>query len=77
MFKQGQIVKSKQRTESAQLFVMVLFDREPSDTQFNGVVIKDKGNCGDDYEAETGYVTNVWNTSQFELTSWEEVKPYL
>jgi len=77
MFKQGQIVKSKQRTESAQLFVMVLFDRMPSDTQFNGVVIKDMANCGDDYEAETGYVTNVWNTSQFELTSWEEVKPFL
>lgn len=77
MFKQGEIVKSKQRTKSAQLFVMVLFDRTPSDTQFNGVVIKDMANCGDDYEAETGYVTNVWNTSQFELTSWEEVKPFL
>jgi len=77
MFKQGQIVKSKQRTESAQLFVMVLFDRVPSDTQFNGVVIKDMANCGDDYEAEDGYVTNVWNTSQFEVTSWEEVKPFL
>ena len=77
MFKQGQIVKSKQRTESAQLFVMVLSDRTPSDIQFNGVVIKDMANCGDDYGAETGYVTNVWNTERFELTSWEEVKPFL
>lgn len=77
MFKQGQIVKSKQRTESAQLFVMVLFDREPSDSQFNGVVIKDMSYCGDGYEAEAGYVTNIWNTEQFELTSWVEVKTFL
>lgn len=56
---------------------MVLFDRTPSETQFNGVVIKDMDNFGDDEGAETGYVTNVWNTSQFESTSWEEVKPFL
>jgi len=69
MFKQGEIVKSKQRTETAQLFVMVLVDKAPSDTQFNVVVIKDMSDCGDEFETETGYVTNVWNTSQFELTT--------
>lgn len=74
---QGDLVKSRLRSDEYPLFLMVLADKNPNDTQFNGVVIKDMANCGDDYEAETGYVTNVWNTEQFELTSWEEVKPFL
>jgi len=77
MFKQGDLVKSKDRTESAQLFVMVLFDRTPSKTQFNGVVIKDMTDCGESFETESGFISNSWNTDHFEKVSWEEIKPYL
>ena len=76
-FEQGQIVKSKNRTEVAQLFVMVLLDRIPSKTQFKGVVIKDMTDWDGGYEAQAGFVTNDWNTDQFELTTWEEVKLFL
>jgi hypothetical protein len=69
MFLQGEIVKSKTRTKGHELFLMVLFDPNPSSDQFNAVVLKDfKG------DEEPGRVSNVWNTSKFNLSSWGELK---
>lgn len=77
MFKQGDLVKSKQRTKTSPLFLMVLFGTL-SHKQFKGVVIKDMLHFGgDDWESESGYVANNWNISQFELTNWEEVKMFI
>lgn len=36
MFKQGDLVKSKLRTDERPLFLMVLYDDNPSGIQFNG-----------------------------------------
>ena len=72
MFLQGEIVKSKQRTEKHELFLMVLFDPKPSSSQFNAVVLKDFAN-----NKEQGLVANNWNTDQFELTNWNELKRLL
>jgi len=78
-FKQGQIVKSNLRTEEYPLFVMVLFDKDPSKTQFNGVILIDYSATLDEnneicYDEAPGYVTNVWNTDKFDLSDWNEVK---
>lgn len=72
MFLQGEIVKSKQRNKNYELFLMVLFDPTPSASQFNGVVLKDFAG-----EEESGYDCNVWNTDQFELSNWSELKELL
>jgi hypothetical protein len=78
MFKQGEIVKSKQRYPDFPKFVMVLFDKSPSETQFNGVVIFCKSNNDElDEDEEAGYETNVWNTEFFEKSSWEELKKWI
>lgn len=74
-FKQGQLVKCNLRTKSAQLFLLVMHDRNPSNSQFNAVVILDMSGVG--YESEAGYISDSWNRQHFELTTWEEVKPYL
>lgn len=78
MFLQGEILKSKKRSEDYPKFVMVLFDRSPSHIQFNAVVIFCKS-CSDELseEDEVGYVTNNWNTSTWERSSWEEVKRWI
>ena len=68
IFLQGEIVKSKQRTEKHELFLMVLFDPTPSSIQFNAVVLKDFAGI-----EEIGATANNWNVSQFELSSWEEL----
>ena len=72
MFSQGQIVKSKQRTENNGLFLMVIFDPTPCQHQFNAVVLKD---CSD--SESQGDVFNNWNNDQFELSNWEELKMFL
>lgn len=72
MFLQGEIVKSKQRTEKHELFLMVLFDHKPSSSQFNAVVLKDFA-----HNEEPGLVANNWNTDQFELSDWNELKRLL
>ena len=76
--KQGDLVRSTIRGEKSQLFIMVLHDPTPSDTQFNGVIIKDMGERGDGgQDRQPGYVDNSWNTDKFDECTWEEVKPYL
>lgn len=78
MFLQGEILKSKERSEDYPKFVMVLFDKNPNQTQFNGVVIFSKNSSDtllDDDEA--GFITNNWNTSMWEKSSWEEVKHWI
>lgn len=72
MFLQGEIVKSKSRTKGRELFLMVLFDSNPSLSQFNAVVLKDF--TGDE---EIGDISNAWNTSKFILSNWNELKPLL
>lgn len=72
MFLQGEIVKSKSRTEEYPLFLMVLFDKSPSQDQFNAVVLLDKNN-----EEEPGEVSNVWNYDKFQLTDWDDFKKYV
>jgi hypothetical protein len=72
MFLQGEIVKSKQRTEKHELFLMVLFDPKPSPSQFNAVVLKDFSS-----NEEPGDIANNWNTDQFELSNWNELKRLL
>jgi hypothetical protein len=72
MFLQGEIVKSKQRTEKHELFLMVLFDPKPSPSQFNAVVLKDFSS-----NEESGDIANNWNTDQFELSNWNELKRLL
>lgn len=75
MFKQGEIVKSLHRTEEFPKFVMVLYDREPSKTMFNGVVLFTKNDKDEETQEdeETGYVANNWNTHCWEISSWEEL----
>jgi len=84
MFIQGQIVKSKLRTETHPLFLMVLSNlipiEEQIDTflieeQFNAVVLGDFGSIEPDYP--TGGLADNWNTSNFELSSWDEFKQFL
>lgn len=70
MFLQGEIVKSKQRTEKHELFLMVLFDPNPSPSQFNAVVLKDF--AGSEL---IGLTANNWNADQFELSGWNELIP--
>ncbi len=72
MFLQGEIVKSKSRTKGHELFLMVLFDPKPSSVQFNAVVLRDFAG-----EVEPGEISNVWNTSKFMLSTWNELKPLL
>ena len=72
MFKVGKLVKSKARTNEYPLFLMVINDKAPSETQFNAVVIKDVG-----HTEKVGSDSNAWNTDNFELTSWKEIKPFL
>lgn len=72
MFSQGQIVKSKQRTENNGLFLMVILDPTPCQHQFNAVVLKD---CSG--SESQGDVFNNWNNDQFELSNWEELKRFL
>jgi hypothetical protein len=72
MFSQGEIVKSKQRTERHELFLMVLFDPKPSSIQFNAVVLVDFAGI-----EEIGHVVNNWNADKFELSGWDELKPFL
>ena len=72
MLSKGQIVKSKQRTEKYQLFLMVVLDPRPSSSQFNAVILKDFSNNED-----VGYVANDWNTKHFELSGWDELKKFL
>jgi len=78
MFLQGEILKSKVRSDNYPKFVMVLFDRNPSQTQFNAVVIFCKSSSdelSDDEEA--GYIANNWNTSMWERSNWGEVKQWI
>jgi len=77
MFKQGQLVKSKVRTDVAQLFVMVLKDISPTKIQFNGVIIKDNTDSDGSEDTQRGFITNSWNTDMFEECSWDEVKPFI
>lgn len=72
MFNRGQIVKSKLRTETHPLFLMVLADPNPIKEQFNAVVLYDKSYCND-----IGEPSNDWNTNKFELSSWNEVKQFI
>ena len=74
MFLTGQIVKSKVRTEKYPYFVMVLDDPQPSQTQFKGVVLKCISADGElDQDEKAGYVTDVFNTHMWELSSLEEM----
>lgn len=75
MFNRGQIVKSKLRTETHPLFLMVLTDPIPIEEQFNAVVLVDYGSEDPDYP--TGGLADNWNTSYFELSSWDKVKQFL
>jgi len=78
MYTQGEILKSKERSEKYPKFVIVLFDRNPSQTQFNAVVIFCKSTSGElSEDEEVGYVANNWNTSMWERSSWEEVKRWI
>lgn len=78
MFLQGEILKSKERTELYPKFVMVLYDKEPSETQFNGVVILCKSSLDELlHDEESGFIANNWNTSMWEKTTWEEVKKWI
>lgn len=77
MFLQGEILKSKERSEDYPKFVMVLFDKNPSQTQFNGVVIFSKNSSDTLDDDEAGFITNSWNTSMWEKSSWEEVKHWI
>ena len=72
MLSKGQIVKSKQRTEKYQLFLMVVLDPRPSSSQFNAVVLKDFS--GDE---EVGSIANNWNAEKFEVSGWDELKKFL
>lgn len=72
MFLQGEIVKSKQRTEKHELFLMVLFDPKPSNTQFKAVVLRDFAGF-----EESGKSAKNWNSSEFRLSSWSELKHLL
>lgn len=62
-FKQGQFVKAKGRTEHHELFLIVVFDPDPSDDQFQAVVICDRVNI-----YKLGDIANNWNCSGFELS---------
>jgi hypothetical protein len=78
MFLQGEILKSKERSEAYPKFVMVLFDKSPSQTQFNAVVIFCKSPSDElSEDEEAGYTANNWNTSMWEMSSWEEVKRWV
>lgn len=78
MFIQGDIVKSKLRTEEYPYFVMVLLDRNPDPAQFNGVVLFCKSSSDTlNPDEKTGYVTNTWNTLMWEKSSWEELKKWI
>jgi hypothetical protein len=66
-FLQGDLVRCLQRTKNNELFLMVLFEKNPSPTQFLAVVIKDMAQL-----EETGLVADNWNTDQFELLYWDE-----
>lgn len=78
MFLQGEILKSKERSEDYPKFVMVLFDKSPSETQFNAVVILCKHLSNELHEEdEVGFVSNNWNTSMWERSSWKELKSYI
>ena len=78
MFLQGEILKSKERSEAYPKFVMVLFDRSPIQTQFNAVVLFCKSSSDElSEDEEAGYVANNWNTSMWERSSWEEVKRWV
>lgn len=90
MFIQGDIVKSKLRTKNAPLFLMVIDESEKSEDQFNAVVLKDlsrnirfcdceksERECFCDIERKSGYVSNAWNTSKFELTTFDDLKSFL
>lgn len=68
MFKKGEIVKSKNRTEGHELFLLVLYDPSPSPIQFNAVVIKDLVN-----EEENGLIANNWNTEQFVISDIKDL----
>ncbi len=75
MFFQGEILKAKERSQEYPNFVMVLFDPNPSETQFKAVVLfclSSSEELNDD--EEPGYVANDWNTNMWEQSSWEEVK---
>ena len=90
MFIQGDLVKSKNRTDEYPLFLMVLHDRNQSDSQFNAVIIKDASRkhveceCGKierecfcSEDSKNGYVSNSWNTVVFELCTWDEIKKFI
>lgn len=78
MFLQGEILKSKERSDNYPKFVMVLFDPKPDPTQFKAVVLFCKSPSDEllDNE-ETGYVADNFNTSMWELSNWEEVKRWV
>ncbi|OIN59795.1 hypothetical protein [Arsenicibacter rosenii] len=77
MFKPGTVVKSRLRTEKHPLFLIVVdeYREDESDLlSFKAVVLTDKGN-GDEYYP--GELSNAWNTPNFIVSSWAEVKEYL
>ena len=74
MFKQGQILKSKERTDFFPKFVMVLHDLNPNEMQFKAVVLFCKTWSVPLPDEEPGYVSNAWNVPAWEVSSWEELK---
>jgi hypothetical protein len=78
MFLQGEILKSKERSDKYPKFVMVLFDPHPVCYQFNAVILFCK-NPSDEYseDEQAGYVANNFNTIWWERTNWEEIKRWL
>lgn len=90
MFKQGDLVKSKLRTKEKPLFLMVIYDKNYSETQFNAIIIKDLSFkedfcecdepcdvCYCQYDKRAGFKSNVWNTCNFEKVTWSDIKHFL
>lgn len=78
MFLQGEILKSKARNPEYPFFVMVLHDKNPSETQFKAVVLLQKDLGGEPTESQIpGYVSDNWNTEFWERASWQELKQWI
>lgn len=78
MFLQGEILKSKERSNSYPKFVMVLYDKEPKETVFKAVVIFCKSAFDElSEDEEAGYTANNWDSSMWIKSSLNEIIKYL
>lgn len=76
-FNPGDVVKCNMRTETASLYLLVLEDPSPSETQFNAVVLYNGAYDALNKNECAGYVSNSWNKVAFDQSSMLDFAAYM